>query len=206
MLSVSVGDVSHETIAELRQYCAMLLKWSQSINLIAASDTDRVWERHVVDSLQVAGVSGSVADIGTGAGFPGLMIAIIRRAQSEAPVILVESDSRKCAFLEAVKRELDLDVVIHNSRIEELAPMCCDTIVSRALGSISRVSLLAEPHLNANGNLVLMKGRSWYDEVRSAERDWTFQYQALKSNTDPEARIVRIWDLAPRSGYGTSHA
>ncbi len=198
MYSVDVDCVSRETREALRHYSTMVSEWSKAINLISSGDRGKIWERHILDSLQVAGVPGVVADFGSGAGFPGIVIAICRRRKKLSPVFLVESDTRKCAFLDTVGRELDLDIKVLNDRIEGVRPLRCDTIISRAMGSVRYNAALAAPHMAPESSLVLMKGRKWKSEIEVAEMDWTFHVEDIQSSTDPEARILRLWNLRPR--------
>jgi 16S rRNA (guanine527-N7)-methyltransferase len=156
-----------------------------------------VWERHIADSLQLAGLAeGTVwADLGTGAGLPGLVLAI---ARPELHVHLVESDGRKCAFLRQAARLTGAKATIWDGRIEAMLPRIeprPDVVVSRALAALPKLLGLAAPVLTKGTTGLFPKGRGYEAELTDALRSWRFTCDILPSRTDPEGRILRVSDL-----------
>lgn len=200
-LRVATGiDVSRETIEKLRAFEAEVVRWTPSINLVSRHQRNQVWDRHVIDSAQIVSLVSEWPavwlDIGSGGGFPGIVIAIM--AQQLAPqsmVRMVESDQRKCAFLRQTLRKLDLQADVIANRIEELPPQNAGFMTARALAPLERLLPFVERHLDPKGTALLMKGKQWRQEVEAARADWTFQLQPHRSKTDPDAAILEIKDL-----------
>lgn len=206
-------DVSRETLARLQTYAALLAKWQKTINLVSPKTLTHVWQRHFADSAQLYRLIPSGAqhlmDIGSGGGFPGLVLAIMAAeehhsglARPSPRVTLVESDARKCAFLREVARQTGIAVDIMSTRIETIsncgtvAPV--DVIASRALAALPLLFELVEP-IFAPGSLALfLKGRTAEDEVAEARRSWDFKLELKPSLTMSEARIAVIRDLKRR--------
>ena len=151
-------DVSRETFDQLEAYVALLEKWQPKINLIANSTLPDIWQRHVWDSAQlithIPPTARTILDVGSGGGFPGLVIAIL----SEATVHLVESDQRKSIFLQTVIRELGLNAQVHNARLETLPPMAPDIITARALASVEKLLDWLQPQLETGPDCLFLKG------------------------------------------------
>jgi 16S rRNA (guanine527-N7)-methyltransferase len=194
-------DVSRETADRLAAFAALLAKWNARINLVSPATLREVWTRHIVDSLQVfdlAAVSeGHWADLGTGGGFPGLVVAIV--AADEAPdlrVTLVESDQRKAAFLAAALRETGVRAAIRAERIEAADPLAADIVSARALAPLSRLLGHAVRHMSPAGKAFFPKGRSCDAELEEALASWRFRYQKHPSRTDSQAVILQIEDIA----------
>ncbi len=203
-LAVRLG-VSRETAARLKRFVSLLRRWNARINLIAPSTIPHVWDRHVRDSLQLldhldprrlaAGL-----DLGSGAGFPGLVLAIAGRI----PMTLVEADRRKASFLRLVVAETGAPADVVNHRIESLAPADGPRpaiLTARALKPLPQLLALARPWLAA-GDAVLWawKGARWQEELTAARKDWIFALESYPSRTDPAARLLRIARLRPREG------
>lgn len=190
-------SVSRETMARLQIYEALLRKWNPAINLVARSTLDDVWGRHFVDSAQIYNLAGkgwsSWADLGSGGGFPGLVIAIIAaESQLEAKVILVESDQRKATFLRTVARETGVKLEVIADRAESLAPLAVDILSARALAPLDRLMSFAKRHLSPTGVALFPKGVNHAAELRQALETWRFSYDAAVSETDPAAVIYAI--------------
>ena len=191
--------VSRETKSALEEYQRLLLKWNKQLNLVAASTEADLWNRHIADSLQVFSIgprTGLWADLGTGAGLPGLVVAIA--AKQEAPdlkVVLVESDRRKASFCREVVRKLDLKAEIVAARIEEAEPLHADVVSARALAPLSKLLGYAERHLGQGGMAIFPKGRSWQSELQESLANWRFDVETLPSETNPESVILKIGDL-----------
>ena len=190
-------SVSRETMARLQIYEALLRKWNPAINLVARSTLDDVWGRHFVDSAQIYNLAGkgwsSWADLGSGGGFPGLVIAnIAAESQLEAKVILVESDQRKATFLRTVARETGVKLEVIADRAESLAPLAVDILSARALAPLDRLMSFAKRHLSPTGVALFPKGVNHGAELRQALETWRFSYDAAVSETDPAAVIYAI--------------
>lgn len=194
--------VSRETMRLLKAYVLLVEKWTPKVNLVSKASVEDIWERHIADSLQVAELvdaSGPWADLGSGGGFPGLVVAIQRAAtHPDSEVTLVESDQRKAVFLRTVARELSLNTRVLASRIEACAPLQATTLSARALAPLTKLLEYAAVHLAPNGSAVFPKGASWKDELQIACQDWSFDHEVVMSRTNPEAAILVIKDVKKR--------
>jgi 16S rRNA (guanine527-N7)-methyltransferase len=203
MMVQTVGgvSVSRETFAKLEAYAALLKKWNRKINLVGPATIQTLWERHIVDSAQVFHVkhpeSGLWLDIGSGAGLPGMICAIL--AQEKSPDLrfaMIESDQRKAAFLRTANRECGLSVEIIAKRIEEVAPMNADILSARALADLSDLLSFADHHLAKTGTALFPKGAQWKKEVDNAEAQWRFTLNHHKSVTNDDSTILEIGGIA----------
>ena len=190
-------DVSRETIERLKHYEALLLKWNPKINLVSRATLDQIWERHILDSAQIFRQSDqqttSWLDIGSGGGFPGMVLAILsKQLAPDRMITLVESDQRKCAFLRTVARETECKVQILSERVEKLIPINADVLTARALADLSKLLEFANLQLSRDGTCLFLKGANWKKEVQAAQGSWRFDYEAIKSETSDEAVILRI--------------
>jgi 16S rRNA (guanine527-N7)-methyltransferase len=195
----AVCNVSRETVERLEHLVAAVEKWSPAINLVADSRPTAVWERHVLDSAQIVPLAPRFAnwcDLGSGGGFPGLVIAAISRERSpEAHITLVESDRRKATFLSLMARELSLNVHVHPARAEDLAPQAADVVSARALAPLVRLLEWVARHAKPGGTALLPKGRAFEEEIAAARRRWAFTVDAIPSIVSPDSRILRVTDL-----------
>jgi 16S rRNA (guanine527-N7)-methyltransferase len=195
-------DVSRETMADLVEFSELATKWNAKINLIARGTTKTIWERHIVDSAQLYRFAssgyGKWVDIGSGGGFPGIVMAIIGKEKSkDARFILVESDQRKATFLRTAARELELPVEVIAQRIETAPPQAADIVSARALTSLSGLIPLTLRHLKTDGVALFHKGRQAGNEIADAKKNWSFDLEEYPSITDPEARILAIQRITP---------
>lgn len=192
--------VSRETADQLAAYHALLLKWQKAINLVSNSTLEEAWERHFADSAQLAqyipqGIK-TTADLGSGAGFPGLVLAIMR---PDIETHLVESDERKAQFLRTVSRETGIKVTVHDSRIEDVAArLSPDLVTARALASLDQLLGYCFSWAEKNPNLVMLflKGQGFDAELREARKRFRFKEENHASLTSAEARILRISALS----------
>lgn len=185
-------DVPRETLILLDRYADLLGDWQTRMNLVGPSTLPHVWTRHFADSAQLlalAGVGKSWLDIGAGAGFPGLVLALL---DPTAHFTLVESITKKCRFLAEVVEALGLGsrVVIANQRIEALPRQKFDIITARALANLAQLFDWGLPYAGSGTRWILPKGVRVAEEIEFAERHFVFHHDLLPSLTDSEARIV----------------
>lgn len=193
--------VSRETLGRLQRHVSMLAQWQVAQNLVAPRTLGAIWERHVLDSAQILRIvpgARTVCDLGSGAGFPGLVLAILLTDRPGAHVHLVESNRRKVAFLRAVARETGAPATIHASRIEELpadrvGPV--DVVTARALAPLDRLFAWSAPLLTGGATAVFHKGAGVEGEIQRAAHAWRFDLVRHRSLTDPEGRILVIRNL-----------
>ena len=189
-------DVSRETLARLDVYVEVLLHWQKSMNLIGPDTQVEVWTRHVLDSAQLAvHVPDEVwargrghVDLGSGAGFPGLVLAIL----SGAPTHLIERDQRKAAFLREAARLTAAPVTVHAVGAGTLDLPPADVMTARALAPLERLLPLAARFADKDTICLFPKGRDVRNELTRARKAWTIDPDLIPSITDPEARIVRL--------------
>jgi 16S rRNA (guanine527-N7)-methyltransferase len=188
-------NVSRETEARLRQYADLLLLWNQRQNLIGRSTESEVWERHILDSMAFAAYlpdpEARIADLGSGAGFPGMVLALL----GYEDVHLVESDSRKCAFLQQVKIATATPVTIHNARIETLTTLNAAVVTARACAPLPQLLGYAATVTRTGARLLLGKGMRWESEVAAARKQWTFTCAIHKVSDKNGTVILDIGDL-----------
>ncbi|CUI01346.1 16S rRNA (guanine(527)-N(7))-methyltransferase RsmG [Leisingera aquaemixtae] len=193
-------NVSRETLARLEIFEQVIKKWNPKINLVSKSSLELLWSRHIADSVQVfrcVDAPDHWVDIGSGGGFPGLIVAIL--AADEAPEMmttLIESDQRKSAFLRTAARECGAKVTVISKRIEQADPQNAEVLSARALADLSLLLEFAERHLAAGGTALFPKGESWKKEVDNARQRWRFDAEPVKSLTEQEALILKIKGVA----------
>lgn len=186
-----------DTDARLDRFVSLLLRWNTTLNLIAPRDVPAVRQRHVQDSLQLvplipAGVDRAI-DLGSGGGFPGLVLAIA----TGLPFDLIESDRRKASFLRSAVLETGATATIHACRIEDAAIPPAPLITARALAPLPRLLPLAAPLLAPGGTCLFLKGAQAAAEIQSARADWRMDVETIPSQTDPTGCVLRISGLAP---------
>ena len=194
-------DVSRETTERLKLYEALLRKWNARINLVSRTTLDDVWTRHFLDSAQLYALAPpdarTWADLGSGGGFPGLVIAVLAAGEGrDLRLTLVESDQRKAAFLSTAARELDLSLDVMAQRIELLPPLAADVISARALAPLSDLVGFAERHLAPEGKGLFPKGATYAEELAQARRSWRFSAGMVSSKTDPSAVIFEVTEIS----------
>lgn len=186
--------VSRETLDRLQTYLALLATWQKKINLVGPSTLADPWRRHVLDSAQLLphiAPDSTLVDLGSGAGFPGLVLAIM--AQLE--VHLVESDLRKTVFLQEAARLTGTSVEIHNQRIESLHALTADVITARALAPLPLLCKLAQPLCHAETVCLFLKGRSAQEELTETQKQTTLQATLIASQTDSEGVLIKVRNL-----------
>ncbi len=195
-----LANVSRETSERLEVFAALLQKWNRTVNLVSPASLPLLRERHFADSAQIWDLchppEGHWLDIGSGGGFPGLIVAILALGEgSNLRVTLVESDHRKAAFLRTVALETGLLVDIKIARVEELLPQSADVLSARALAPLPQLLDWTFQHRKPDGVALFPKGRTVHKEVEAARSTWKFNHVEHQSRTDPQARILEIGAL-----------
>ncbi len=189
-------DVSRETFDRLDMYVELVKRWNPKINLVSKNSLEDIWDRHILDSVQVfrcATTADTWVDIGTGGGFPGMVCAIM--ALEESPNTrfqFVESDLRKSAFLRNVARECGVTCQVISKRIESVEPLEADILSARALADLRTLLSFCDRHLSENGTALLPKGANWKKELSEAQEEWKFDVEPITSLTEPQAVILKI--------------
>lgn len=196
--------VSRETLASLERYVEELRRWQRIKNLVGPGTLDQVWTRHIADSLQLAGLAPEAKrwlDLGSGAGLPGLPLAILGQGRAGFHVHLVESNARKCAFLRHAARACAAPVTVHEARLEAVIPGlvgAVDVVTARALAPLGQLIAWTAPLLKSGITGLFPKGREVEAELTEARKSWTFEADLVPSQTDAAARIVRLTAVSPR--------
>ena len=195
MIAEEVGKklgVSRETIDQFKEYLTLLEKWQPKINLVAQSTLGHAWQRHILDSAQLAAFyppnTKHILDVGSGAGFPGLVLAIMGGVE----VDLVESNQRKAVFLSTVIRLLGLPAKVHNERIETLPNLSADVITARALAPVPKLMKLIENQITADNVCLFLKGASVEDELTNWQSYSNMSVISHPSLSGPNGVVLEI--------------
>jgi len=187
-------NVPRGTFLQVEEFKAELLKWNKKINLISKNDEAQIDKRHLADSMQLLNYLPEnkdikIIDFGSGAGFPGVVLAI----SGYKNIVLVESDIKKAIFLENVGKMLGLSYKVENKRIEELKPESqYDFITARALAPVTKLLEYSEKFLHNEIKLLLLKGMALEQEIKEAQKKWSFSYKKHRSKVDESGYIVEI--------------
>jgi 16S rRNA (guanine527-N7)-methyltransferase len=193
-------DVSRETTERLAEYAALLRAWNPKINLVSKQTLADLESRHFADSAQLLALAPTEAttwaDLGSGGGFPGLVIAILAAESRPAlRVTLVESDQRKAVFLRTVAQRTSVPVTVLADRIELVPPLGTDVLTARALAPLTTLLDYADRHITPSGTALFPKGANWRAEVDEALERWRFRCENLPSATSPDGAILRIGEI-----------
>lgn len=197
-----IMPVSRETMGRFECYAQLLHKWQKTINLVSRDSLADLWRRHFLDSAQLAElIPGdrpiTILDMGSGAGFPGLVLAMLGLDHGRQwSVHLVESDSRKAAFLSTVARETGIQAVIHNKRIENLDLIQVDVITARALAPLDKLINYASRFLTPEGQCLWLKGVGVEDELTAAGKTWKMTIERIPSRSGSTGVILRIREIS----------
>lgn len=182
--------------AALDAYVDLLRRWTARINLVSPRDLPRLRERHIDDAAQLLPLippgTRRIADLGSGAGLPGLVLAILSGIETH----LVERDQRKAAFLREAARVTSAPAVVHAADAATLAPLGADLVTARALAPLPVLLPLAARHLAPGGACLFPKGATAEAELTAARGDWTMTVERFPSRTDPAATILRLTEVA----------
>lgn len=183
---------------EINEFVELLLKWNKKINLISESTIKDIWLRHIEDCLQLLNFideENKVIDLGSGAGLPGVILSL----SGVKNITLVEADSRKAAFLHIAAKLSNNKINIINDRVENIAALECDILVSRAFANLSKTFSLTQK-IAINDKYLLLKGKTIDKEILDAKSNWSFDYNISKSKSNSEGAIVEIFNLEKKYG------
>ena len=188
---------SDAALADLARYRSLLSEWNERMNLVGPSALADFWLRHAFDSAQLLPHAPDArvwADLGAGAGFPGVVLAILGRDQG-LEVHLVDSLQKRCRFLRAVADELKLPVEVRHARAETFRRKDVEVVTARALAPLPRLLGYAEPLIRSGAVALFLKGEGVEAELTEARKHWTFRYELAPSLSDSRGRILKLWSL-----------
>jgi 16S rRNA (guanine527-N7)-methyltransferase len=188
-------DVSRETLQRLRVYVDLLTVWNPRINLVGPRTLDDIWRRHILDSAQLRPLVPSntqiLVDLGSGAGLPGLILAIL----GVSTVHLVEADSRKCAFLREAARVTGTNIVLHPQRFEDVTELAADVVTARACAPLPKLLDHAARFIDSHSILLFLKGQTLGEELTLARKAWNMRETLHPSASDPSGTILRLEEV-----------
>jgi 16S rRNA (guanine527-N7)-methyltransferase len=196
--------VTDTVLERLEMFAALLCEWQSTHNLVGAGSLEHLWARHIEDSLQLAELAPEArnwVDLGSGAGFPGLVVAIARADDPDFNVTLVESNRKKSAFLRAAIRMTGAPARVFTGRIENYKAAQTDSaevISARALAPFAELCRLAFPLMQAETQLILLKGQDFVHEEQVAAKSWSYDLLTFPSVTDQSGRIITVTNLRPK--------
>lgn len=194
------GAVSRETCERLQDFELIFRKWNSRINLVAQSTSANLWNRHILDSAQLAGIeplARNWLDLGSGGGFPGLVLAFLLAERDGASIDLVESNRKKASFLQSVTGQFGLPTCIIARRIEQAYQLVStpEMVTARALAPLPVLLDLAAPWMTAGARGLFHKGRDYRAEVAESTQRWSFDLIEHQSMTDPNGVVLELRDL-----------
>jgi 16S rRNA (guanine527-N7)-methyltransferase len=201
--ALALTPVSRETSARLDRFVERLIAWQTHINLIARSTIPVVWTRHIADSLQLLDLAPHAkvwADLGAGAGFPGIVLACALADTAGSKVHLVESIGKKATFLREAVQATGVPAAVHGVRIEDFVdkpPESIDVVTARALAPLPRLLMLAHPLLKKGALGLFPKGQDVASELTEAAKYWKIEHSLIRSRTDEKAQILVVRHLEP---------
>ena len=200
---VKILNVSRETLNSFDVYKTLLSKWNEKINLVSKHTLVDIWERHFLDSGQIiknVEVSGKRwVDVGSGAGFPGLVVALLLRDRKvDCDLVLVEKNPKKAFFLNEVIRKLNLSVEVVNDNIYTLEPLNADILTARAFSELNNLIEIAFRHRKKEGICLFLKGENYRFELDKTLNYWFFDYDIFDSLSYPSGKIIRVKNILKR--------
>ena len=193
-----LSGASAETMDRLEAYATLLGRWRRRVNLVGDASFDDLWRRHILDSAQLLPLLPAPAhrlvDLGSGAGFPGLVLAIM----GGPPVHLVESNGRKCAFLEEAIRITGANAQVHHQRIEQMTPFPADVVTARALAPLPGLLGQAARFLAPGGQCLFLKGANVGRELTDSLKSWKMEVTRIASVSDPSGVVLRLEGVGRR--------
>ena len=198
---VQAAAVTQDALTAFDAYADLLARWQARINLVGPRTLETLWHRHFLDSAQLfthlPPDTQTLTDIGSGGGFPGLVLAIMAAHQGGPAVTLIESDARKAAFLREANRVCGAGATIINARAETVGVPVADVVTARACAPLPRLLPWVFGRLRAGGTALLLKGANWRDELTAAEKGWTLTSAKIPSCTDASGVILKLEGLNP---------
>ena len=194
--AAALGGVDEAIMDRLGTYLTVLTKWQAAINLVSAKTLQDPWRRHILDSAQLAAymrADDTIADLGSGAGLPGLIVAIMTGCKTE----LVESDQRKATFLREAARLTDASVTVQAARAEAVPPLGARVVTARALAPLERLLPWVHRHLAPDGRAVILKGAGVDEELTLARKQWSMSVMQNDSLSDASGCVLTLTKLAP---------
>ena len=196
-------NVSRETLNGFYEYKTLLCKWNEKINLVSKHTLINIWERHFLDSGQIiidVDASGKRwVDVGSGAGFPGLVVALLLRDRKvDCDLILVEKHPKKVFFLKEVIRKLNLSVEVVNDNIYTLEPLNADILTARAFSELNNLMEIAFRHRKKEGICLFLKGENYKIELDKTLNNWFFDYDIVGSLSSSSGNIIRVKKIFKR--------
>ena len=196
-------NVSRETLNSLYEYKILLSKWNEKINLVSKNTLVDIWERHFLDSGQIikhVEASGKRwVDVGSGAGFPGLVVALLLRDRKiDCDLVLVEKNPKKGFFLKEVIRKLNLSVEVVNDNIDTLEPLNADILTARAFSELNNLIEIAFRHRKKEGICLFLKGENYRIELDKTLNYWFFDYDIIDSLSSSSGKIIRVKKIFKR--------
>jgi 16S rRNA (guanine527-N7)-methyltransferase len=190
-----VPNVSRETIEKLEAYAELLVKWQNSINLVSRNTLENVWNRHFLDSLQLLPYIGgsSILDVGSGGGFPGMVLAIA----GNLSVTCIDADKRKILFLEEVARIADTNVTLIADRVENLENVSYETVCARGFSNMKELIAITK-RLTPLGRGVFLKGKTWRKELEQARHFFDFHHEEYCSSINEKGKIIVVHSIKRR--------
>jgi len=187
-------DVSRETSAKLEKIVQLLDEWRHRINLIGPTEMDHIWRRHVLDSVQLfphIPKSAVTVDLGSGSGFPGLVLAACLEHPA-AEIVMIETVGKKCAFLREVVQAADLKARVRQGRVENVRDVDAVCVTARAFAPLPKLLDYASIWLEAGAYAVLPKGRKWQEELTQAQECWKFAHEVIPSQSGGDGVLLKI--------------
>ncbi len=192
------SDLDHQKIENIEEFVIMLLKENNNFNLIGKSTISDIWDRHILDSAQILKYidnnNKKIADLGTGAGLPGIILSIL----GVKKIHLIEKSVRKCEFLRKSKTLSPNPIFVHQAKLEELENEKFEIITSRALASLGKLLQYCKNFLEKDGYGVFLKGKNIENEIVEAEKIFNFEYQLFNSLTSKESKIIKVKNISQK--------
>lgn len=189
-------SVPRETHQQLEKYVSLIEKWQKSVNLISGKTLPEIWTRHIIDSFQLVKFLSSsdvIVDLGSGAGLPGMVLAIAGHN-----VTMVESDGKKIAFLREAARQLNVDIFLQHQRVEDVSLPVNAIVTARAFASLSVILTLLSDKLTSSHKLLLLKGKTYEDEIAEAQKYHQFDVEIFPSIADASGVILLLYNINRR--------
>ncbi len=191
--SLNILDIKNNQ--NLKQYVDFLLEYNTKINLVGKSTIDDIWNRHILDSLQILNLIDNqdikIADLGSGAGLPGIPLSI----SGIKEIHLFEKSIRKCEFLELAKKFSNNKIIVRNENLNEVNDNSFDIIISRALADLNKLLNFSQNLVKENSKLIFLKGKKYQEEIEEAKKIWDFEYKLSNSITSNEGRVIEIFNF-----------